>query len=72
MSSILEHPNPDASDDRILAIAGEFFGLAGTIARLDSERDLNALIDTGEGRFVIKIGNAAEPREAIDMQAAAL
>ncbi len=72
MSSILEHPNPEASDDRILAVAGEFFGLEGTISRLDSERDLNALIDTGEGRFVIKIGNAAEPRDAIDMQAAAL
>ena len=51
MSSLLEHPNPEATDDRILAIADECFGLAGTISRLDSERDLNALIDSGEGRL---------------------
>jgi 4-aminobutyrate aminotransferase-like enzyme/Ser/Thr protein kinase RdoA (MazF antagonist) len=72
MPSLLEYPIPEASNDRILAIAAKHFGLAGEVTRLDSERDLNALIETDEGRFVIKIGNAAEAREAIDMQAAAL
>ena len=72
MSSLLEHPLPEASDDLLLAIAGEHFGLTGKITRLAGERDLNALIETAEGRFTLKVANAAEPVESVDMQAAAL
>ena len=72
MSSLLEHHIPQASDDELLALVGDHFGLTGSLTRLDGERDLNALIESDEGRFTIKLANAAESMDASDMQAAAL
>ncbi len=72
MSSLLEQPNPSASDEEVLALVSKHYGLTGSLTRLTGERDLNALLESDEGRFVVKIANAAEQIEAGDMQAAAL
>jgi 4-aminobutyrate aminotransferase-like enzyme/Ser/Thr protein kinase RdoA (MazF antagonist) len=51
------------------ALAAEFFGLAGEVEALPSERDLNFLLTTPEGRkFVLKVANPAEDRAVLDLQ----
>lgn len=72
MVNSLEHPVPKASDEEVLTLAGDLFGLTGSLVRLESERDLNALISSDEERFVFKIANAAEPIATTEMQSAAL
>ena len=45
---------------------------ADGVSELPSERDQNFLVDSSEGRLVLKIANAAEPPEIIDFQNQAL
>ncbi|MEX0847051.1 MAG: aminotransferase class III-fold pyridoxal phosphate-dependent enzyme [Ilumatobacteraceae bacterium] len=64
---------PPAFDDALLADAAQVhFGLAGDLTPLDSERDQNVRIATGDGTFVMKIANGAESPEVLDLQQAAL
>ena len=49
-------------------LARERFGVAGTVAELGSHQDQNVLVDTGSGRFVLKIANAAFGAAELDLQ----
>ena len=70
---ILETRAPNFSIEEIKNIADKLFGLTGTLASLDSERDQNYHIVTPDGdQFVIKIANSAEDPAIIDMQIKAL
>lgn len=54
-------------------IAAELWGLKATAQELPSERDQNFfLVDQTAQRFVLKIANAAERREILDLQLSAL
>ena len=63
---------PDLSDDQVAALLQRHYGLSGPLKRLTSERDLNLRLETGGGRFVVKLANRAEPRAVTDFQTAAL
>jgi 4-aminobutyrate aminotransferase-like enzyme/Ser/Thr protein kinase RdoA (MazF antagonist) len=55
------------------SLARDLFGFAGAASPLTSERDQNFLIDDGAGRrIVLKIANAAERREMLEAQQAAM
>jgi Ser/Thr protein kinase RdoA (MazF antagonist) len=55
------------------ALAQRFFGLAGRLDPLTSERDQNFRLATEDGRvYVLKIANAAEPVEVTNFQTEAL
>ncbi|THD83444.1 aminotransferase [Aliigemmobacter aestuarii] len=69
---LLTSPPPAHPVDEVLALARAHFGLTGQARRLTSERDLNLFLDGPEGRFVVKVTNAAEPAEATDFQTRAL
>ena len=56
-----------------MALARDLFGIAATARPLPSERDQNFLLETGAGpEFVLKIAHAAEAREVLEAQNAAL
>jgi len=64
---------PRFSADDASALARELFGVTAMARSLPSERDQNFLLEIGAGPvFVLKIANAAEAREALDAQNAAL
>lgn len=55
------------------ALARDLFGLTGRLDPLTSERDQNFRLTAGDGRrYVLKIANAAEPREVTNFQTRAL
>ncbi|MDX6599916.1 MAG: hypothetical protein QOE87_3803 [Gaiellales bacterium] len=49
-------------------LARERFGVEGTVAELGSHQDQNVLVDSGTGRFVLKIANAAFGKAELDLQ----
>ncbi len=60
---------PPFSADDAARIARECFGLQGTLTPLPSERDQNFHLCTDSGQeFVLKIANATEQREILDLQ----
>ena len=59
---------PDFTLDDASRIARDRYGLSGSIKPLDGERDLNFLIDTGKGKFVLKIANIEESPAMLDCQ----
>lgn len=64
---------PPVLDDATLAdLAQVHFGIAGTMKRLTSERDLNVQITTPAQSYVLKLTNPAEPHEVTDFQTKAL
>ncbi|WP_158865167.1 aminotransferase [Leifsonia sp. AG29] len=65
-------PRPDVTPDDAVAIAASRFGLDGRITELGSNQDRNFLIDTGEGRFVLKLANPVFSEEELLAQNAAL
>ncbi len=59
--------------DEVAGIARDLYGLAGTLAPLDSERDQNFRLTEGDGTsWVLKIANEAEDSQALAFQAALL
>jgi 4-aminobutyrate aminotransferase-like enzyme/Ser/Thr protein kinase RdoA (MazF antagonist) len=69
MSTFTE-PAPAFSTDSLRAALREHWQLADPpLKPLDSERDLNVLVD---GRFVLKISNPAERADVVDMEVRAL
>ena len=69
MSTFTE-PAPDFTPERLRAALSEHWALDdATVQRLDSERDLNVLVDD---RYVLKIANPAEDPAVIDMEIRAL
>ncbi|MFN8020202.1 MAG: aminotransferase class III-fold pyridoxal phosphate-dependent enzyme [Acidimicrobiales bacterium] len=65
---VFRHPAPAFAPDELAAIALEHFGLQGTIAPLDSERDQNARLVTADGTYVLKVANAHEDTGVLDLQ----
>jgi 4-aminobutyrate aminotransferase-like enzyme/Ser/Thr protein kinase RdoA (MazF antagonist) len=64
-------PRFDAADAS--RIARELWGLTATARELPSERDQNYLLtDESSERFVLKISNASERREVLELQVAAM
>jgi len=71
-TSVFEHPKPCLAGFEIEALLQRDYGLAGTLAPLDSERDQNVLVAAGGHRYVLKIANAAEDCGFLALQNAAL
>ncbi len=71
--SVLTTLPPAFSLEEAADVARDLYGLSGTLAPLDSERDQNfRLTEADGGGWVLKIANAAEAFEALDFQAALL
>jgi 4-aminobutyrate aminotransferase-like enzyme/Ser/Thr protein kinase RdoA (MazF antagonist) len=70
MLGIFAEPAPKFAAERVRAVLREHWALTDVeLGPLDSERDLNVLVD---GRFVLKISNPAESAEVVDMETRAL
>src|SRR5207248_2761580 len=60
---------PHLTLDAAAAIAAELYSLEGAVSALPSERDQNFLLVTAGGeKFVLKIANAAEDVEFLELQ----
>ncbi len=68
MSNLVRHA-PRFNEDQAAALARELFNITASADRLPSERDQNfRLKDEKGGQFVLKIANAAETREVLELQ----
>ncbi|MCB2149364.1 MAG: aminotransferase class III-fold pyridoxal phosphate-dependent enzyme [Deltaproteobacteria bacterium] len=68
MSNLVRHA-PRFSESQAAALAEKMFNLAASAEGLPSERDQNfRLKDKKGGQFVLKIANAAENREVLELQ----
>ncbi|MGI9201107.1 MAG: phosphotransferase [Woeseiaceae bacterium] len=66
-------PQPAFSEDQAKAVLSDDFELSGKLRPLVSERDQNfSVVTADQDRFVFKIANRSEPREATDFQIKAL
>lgn len=72
LGPLLDSPPPALSPDRVAELLAAHWGLSGTLAPLTSERDQNLRLDAAQGRFTVKIANAAEPRALTRFQNRAL
>ena len=64
---------PDFTIEEAQALLAQHFGLDGSLQPLDSERDQNFKVNTGDGRCcILKIVNGAEPEIESDFQTALL
>jgi Ser/Thr protein kinase RdoA (MazF antagonist) len=64
---------PEFSAEEAGALLAQHFGLKGTLAPLDSERDLNFKVTVADGAtYILKIINAAEPEIESDFQSTLL
>jgi 4-aminobutyrate aminotransferase-like enzyme/Ser/Thr protein kinase RdoA (MazF antagonist) len=70
--SVFDHPKPGFSAEAAAELLLRDYGVAGAMKELVSERDQNFLVDGGQGRFVLKIANAAEDPGFLALQNAAL
>ncbi len=71
-SSVFDHPKPDFTTEQATALLLRDFGVTGTFKELVSERDQNFLIAAEHGTYVLKIANAAEDRDFLALQNAAM
>ncbi len=69
---LLDSPIPRWDYDAVSEVLAAKYGLQGELSPLDGERDQNLLLDSPEGRFMVKIANPAEAIDVLDMQQAAL
>ncbi|AUX77705.1 MULTISPECIES: aminotransferase [Sinorhizobium] len=67
-----ELARPDVSADEAKAILLEHYGVSGDLTELGSQQDRNYRVNTGEGRFVLKIARAEYERVELEAQNAAL
>ncbi|MGQ0611030.1 MAG: phosphotransferase [Paracoccaceae bacterium] len=70
-ASLLSAP-PDLPQVEAARLAQAHYGLSGRLSRLTSERDVNYLLDSPAGRFVLKLANKAEPVAVTELQTRAL
>lgn len=63
---------PEVAEDEVRRLLAQHYGLAGSLTRLTSERDLNLHLVSGAQGYVVKFANRAEPRAVTDFQTAAL
>jgi 4-aminobutyrate aminotransferase-like enzyme/Ser/Thr protein kinase RdoA (MazF antagonist)/murein DD-endopeptidase MepM/ murein hydrolase activator NlpD len=59
---------PRLTDEQAVAIAAEVFGVHGQACELGSQQDQNFLIETSDGRVVLRISNPAFATEELDLQ----
>jgi hydroxylysine kinase len=72
LGPLLDSHPPVFGQDQVADLVSRHWGLTGRLAPLTSERDLNHRLDAPEGRFVVKIANAAEPHALTRFQNRAL
>lgn len=72
LGAILSTAAPEFGEAAAKEAARWFWGIEGAFTALTSERDVNWRIDTGEGRYVLKLANPAETAEVTDFQIRAL
>ena len=70
--SLIDHPRPSFSSADAAALLRTHFGIVGSLAPLDSERDQNFHVEAGTTAFTFKIVNAAEAPAAMAFQTALL
>jgi Ser/Thr protein kinase RdoA (MazF antagonist) len=64
---------PRLSVDDAVGFARDLYGMAATAEPLPSERDQNFRLQSADGaRFVLKIANAEESRDIVDLQIKAI
>ncbi|MFC1483734.1 aminotransferase class III-fold pyridoxal phosphate-dependent enzyme [Candidatus Neomarinimicrobiota bacterium] len=63
---------PSFSIEEIRTFIRNQYGLEGSLTSLPGYTDLNYKLDSGDGSFVVKIGNRCERREVLEFQVAAL
>jgi len=71
-NDVLEARPPEVSTELAVEVARTVFGVEGEATPLDGERDRNFRIDGGEGSFVLKVGNPADPAGVVEMQVLAM
>ncbi len=59
---------PEFSDQQAADAAKSLYNIDGPIKRLDGERDLNFLIESGDGQVVFKIANSQENAAMLECQ----
>jgi len=69
---LFERNLPDVEIEEAAELVGTHFGLAGELHELGGERDRNFRIDSDDGSFVFKIGNAEDGEDVVGFQVAAL
>lgn len=72
LGAILSTEPPVFDEASARAAARRVWGIEGRFTALTSERDVNWRIDTGAGRYVLKLANPAEAAEVTDFQIRAL
>ena len=72
MSSVLEAAPPQFTTDEAAQIAADLFGVKGTASVLGSERDQAFLLADGGRDAVLKISNAREAADVLDLEDAAI
>jgi 4-aminobutyrate aminotransferase-like enzyme/Ser/Thr protein kinase RdoA (MazF antagonist) len=70
--SLLESPTPEVSVAEAEALVDALFGITGAVTPLDGERDRNFRILAADGGFALRIGNAADHPDAVEMQSLAM
>lgn len=71
-NALLTAPRPDVPAERVADFLAASYGLTGTLTDLAGERDQNFRLDTGAASWSVKVANAAETAEVLDMQQATL
>jgi 4-aminobutyrate aminotransferase-like enzyme/Ser/Thr protein kinase RdoA (MazF antagonist) len=70
--NVFVSPPPSLSEPQLADLAELVFGLHGSMKPLNSERDQNVRLRTGQGDVVLKVANIAESKGDLDLQTAAL
>lgn len=68
---VLHAPPPRFTDDQAAGLAAEHFGFEGSARSLGSERDQTFLVEGADGSGILKISNAVERVDRLDMEALA-
>jgi 4-aminobutyrate aminotransferase-like enzyme/Ser/Thr protein kinase RdoA (MazF antagonist) len=70
--NVFASPPPSFTEPQLADLAELVFGLHGSMKPLNSERDQNVRLRTGQGDVVLKVANIAESKGDLDLQCAAL
>ena len=68
----LSVPAPDLDPDRLHAVLADSWRLDGELTPVHGERDRNFRLDTGTGRYLLKVHNPADAAAVLDLQRSAL
>jgi 4-aminobutyrate aminotransferase-like enzyme/Ser/Thr protein kinase RdoA (MazF antagonist) len=71
-ADVFASPPPSFTEPQLADLAEMVFGLHGLMKPLNSERDQNVRMRTGQGDVVLKVANIAESKADLDLQCAAL